>query len=181
MPELSEISEFFDQLDPNIDVIWGTAEDPTLGEDAKVIILATDMDNGFEENELWAEEHGTRKNDAYYASLIPRLYASYKPATQPMAAAQPTNVAQQEQPDTPPLVVELPENPEPAMAESTEPAMAENPEPAMAESAEPAVAESDDREETHEPPAAPHPVTMVERWKRWLEKKISNVMEDPEE
>ena len=165
MPELSEISEFFDQLDPNIDVIWGTAEDPTLGEDAKVIILATDMDNGFEENELWAEEHGTRKNDAYYASLIPRLYASYKPATQPMAAAQPTNVAQQEQPDTPPLVVELPENPEPAMAES----------------AEPAVAESDDREETHEPPAAPHPVTMVERWKRWLEKKISNVMEDPEE
>ena len=189
VPELSEISEFFDQLDPNIDVIWGTAEDPTLGEDAKVIILATDMDNGFEENELWAEEHGTRKNDAYYASLIPRLYASYKPATQPMAAAQPTNVAQQEQPDTPPLVVELPENPEPAMAESTEPAVAESAEsavaesiePAMAESAEPAVAESDDREERHEPPAAPHPVTMVERWKRWLEKKISNVMEDPEE
>ena len=29
--ELQEIDEFFDQLDPNIDVIWGTATDDSLG------------------------------------------------------------------------------------------------------------------------------------------------------
>ena len=30
--ELQEIDDFFDQLDPNIDVIWGTATDDSLGE-----------------------------------------------------------------------------------------------------------------------------------------------------
>ena len=39
--ELQEIDDFFDELDPNIEVIWGTATDDTLGEDAKVTILAT--------------------------------------------------------------------------------------------------------------------------------------------
>ena len=42
--ELQEIDDFFDQLDPNIDVIWGTATDDTLGEDAKVTILATGLE-----------------------------------------------------------------------------------------------------------------------------------------
>ena len=36
--ELQEIDDFFDQLDPNIEVIWGTATDDSLGEDAKVTI-----------------------------------------------------------------------------------------------------------------------------------------------
>ena len=39
--EMQEIDEFFDQLDPDIEVIWGTSTDDSLGEDAKVTILAT--------------------------------------------------------------------------------------------------------------------------------------------
>ena len=46
--ELQEIDDFFDELDPNIDVIWGTATDDSLGEDAKVTILATGMEDKLE-------------------------------------------------------------------------------------------------------------------------------------
>lgn len=68
--EMQEIDEFFDQLDPNIDVIWGTSTDNSLGEDAKVTILATGL-----ENDLKNEEKGVAKNeDGYYEDLIPLLY-----------------------------------------------------------------------------------------------------------
>ena len=76
--ELQEIDDFFDQLDPNIDVIWGTATDDSLGEDAKVTILAT----GLEESEEWREESGEWKEDSYYEELIPKLY---KPVVKKMA------------------------------------------------------------------------------------------------
>ena len=69
--ELQEIDDFFDQLDPNIDVIWGTATDNTLGEDAKVTILATGME---EDKEKWEQINVTQKDDAYYEELIPQLY-----------------------------------------------------------------------------------------------------------
>ena len=79
--ELQEIDDFFDQLDPNIDVIWGTATDDSLGEDAKVTILATgleeDMRNEREEQRI------VNNDDGYYEDLIPKLY---KPANkQPKA------------------------------------------------------------------------------------------------
>jgi cell division protein FtsZ len=72
--ELQEIDDFFDQLDPNIDVIWGTATDDSLGEDAKVTILATGMEDSLKEevgNDVY------RNEDEYYEALIPKLY---KPA-----------------------------------------------------------------------------------------------------
>lgn len=43
--ELLEIDAFMDELDPNIEVIWGMATDDTLDEDAKITILATGFDN----------------------------------------------------------------------------------------------------------------------------------------
>lgn len=43
--ELEEIDAFMDELDPNIDVIWGMATDDTLDADAKITILATGFDN----------------------------------------------------------------------------------------------------------------------------------------
>ena len=43
--ELEEIDAFMDELDNNIDVIWGLATDNTLNADAKVTILATGFDN----------------------------------------------------------------------------------------------------------------------------------------
>ena len=73
--ELQEIDDFFDQLDPNIDVIWGTATDDSLGEDAKVTILATGMEE--EEHEVRKEIIGDRIDESYYEELIPKLY---KPA-----------------------------------------------------------------------------------------------------
>jgi cell division protein FtsZ len=72
--ELQEIDDFFDQLDPNIDVIWGTATDDTLGEDAKVTILATGMEDSLKE-EVGKDVY--RNEDEYYEYLIPKLY---KPA-----------------------------------------------------------------------------------------------------
>ena len=45
--EMREIDAFMYGLNPNIDVIWGTSDDNILGEDAKVIILATGIDNRF--------------------------------------------------------------------------------------------------------------------------------------
>ena len=72
--ELQEIDDFFDQLDPNIDVIWGTATDDSLGEDAKVTILATGL-----EDELRSEvqQNAHHDEDDFYEDLIPKLY---KPA-----------------------------------------------------------------------------------------------------
>ncbi len=72
--ELQEIDDFFDQLDPNIEVIWGTSTDDTLGEDAKVTILATGL-----EDDLKREVQSELKLDdeAVYEELIPKLY---KPA-----------------------------------------------------------------------------------------------------
>lgn len=73
--EMQEIDDFFDQLDPNIDVIWGTSVDDTLGEDAKVTILATGL-----EDELRTEVQSDvyRSEDEFYEDLIPKLYKPVK-------------------------------------------------------------------------------------------------------
>ena len=76
--ELQEIDDFFDELDPNIEVIWGTATDDTLGEDAKVTILATGMEDHLEEenkHEVYTGE------DDYYEDIIKKLYKPSKKTT----------------------------------------------------------------------------------------------------
>ena len=105
--ELQEIDEFFDQLDPNIDVIWGTATDDTLGEDIKVTILATGMENRLEE-EVKTEVH--HNDDDYYEDLIDRLY---KPAKK--APTLGTVITQQE------IAFEVEPAPEPEPAPIPEP------------------------------------------------------------
>jgi len=75
--ELQEIDDFFDELDPNIEVIWGTATDDSLGEDAKVTILATGMEDRVEEE---VKEDVHRNEDDYYEDVIKKLY---KPAKKP--------------------------------------------------------------------------------------------------
>ena len=72
--ELQEIDDFFDQLDPNIDVIWGTATDDSLGEDAKVTILATGLEDDLR-SEVQQDIH--HDEDGFYEDLIKLLY---KPA-----------------------------------------------------------------------------------------------------
>ena len=113
--ELQEIDDFFDQLDPNIDVIWGTATDDSLGEDAKVTILATGMEDRLEE-EVKTNVH--QNEDDYYEDLIPKLYKPSK-QTQTMAAA----ITQQE------LQFEVMPAPEPEPAPVPEPKPEPKPEP----------------------------------------------------
>lgn len=106
--ELQEIDDFFDQLDPNIDVIWGTATDDTLGEDAKVTILATGMEDKVEE-EVQMDVHSNE--DDYYEDVIKKLY---KPAIKPTMAKV---ITQQELP----FEVEPAKEPEPAVVPEPEP------------------------------------------------------------
>ena len=121
--ELQEIDDFFDELDPNIDVIWGTATDDTLGEDAKVTILATGLEDDLS-NEVKKEVHHD-END-YYEDLIPKLYKPKKPTTmgeriiqteikfdvEPAPEPEPPVAVQPEPPVVEPVVEEsVPEEP----------------------------------------------------------------------
>ena len=108
--ELQEIDDFFDQLDPNIDVIWGTATDDSLGEDAKVTILATGMEDNLE-SEVKREVHNNE--DDYYEDLIPQLYKPAKKMPPTMAQA----IVQQEID----FDVEPAKEPEPAVIPEPEP------------------------------------------------------------
>ena len=104
--ELQEIDDFFDQLDPQIDVIWGTATDDSLGEDAKVTILATGL-----EDELRKEvkENVHRDDEDFYEDLIPLIY---KPAKKVAPTIKEVLAKDQELP----FEVESAEEPEPAPA-----------------------------------------------------------------
>ena len=73
--EMQEIDDFFDQLDPNIDVIWGTSTDDTLENDAKVTILATGLEDDLRKER---DERDCNTDDEYYEELIPKLYKPQK-------------------------------------------------------------------------------------------------------
>lgn len=74
--EMSEIDAFMDSLDSNIDVIWGVSDDNTLGEDVKVTILATGLDNDFVREER--EPAPVSDSDERYDEQIARLYKYVK-------------------------------------------------------------------------------------------------------
>lgn len=95
--EMQEIDDFFDLLDPNIEVIWGTSTDDMLGDDAKVTILATGQ-----EDEMLGDHTEYGGDDSYYEELIPKLYKPIR--TEP---AEPTTA-------DPPFDVQAAPEPEPA-------------------------------------------------------------------
>ena len=113
--ELQEIDDFFDQLDPNIDVIWGTATDDSLGEDAKVTILATGLEDDLR-SEVQKDAHNNE--DDFYEDLIPKLY---KPAKKEPSTMK--EVLAKEQP----LPFEVEKAPEPEPAPVPEPVVVEEP------------------------------------------------------
>ena len=146
--ELQEIDEFFDQLDPNIDVIWGTATDDSLGEDAKVTILATGMENDLRKD-VQADIH--RDEDDFYEDMIPLLYKPTKVETMGKI------IGKEQELD---FEVEEAKEPEPAV----------EPEPIIEE--QPAVVEPE-----AEPIEEPKQQTIVEKWKGWLNGLMKDVME----
>ena len=146
--ELQEIDDFFDQLDPNIDVIWGTATDDSLGEDAKVTILATGMENDLRKD-VQADIH--RDVDDFYEDLIPLLYKPTKVETMGKI------IGKEQKLD---FKVEEAKDPEPAV----------DPEPVVEE--QPAVVEPE-----AEPIEEPKLQTIVEKWKGWLNSLMKDVME----
>jgi cell division protein FtsZ len=146
--ELQEIDDFFDQLDPNIDVIWGTATDDSLGEDAKVTILATGMENDLRKD-VQADIH--RDEDDFYEDLIPMLYKPTKIETMGKI------IGKEQELD---FKVEEAKDPEPAV----------EPEPVVEE--QPAVEEPET-----EPIEEPKQQTIVEKWKGWLNSLVKDVME----
>ena len=146
--ELQEIDDFFDQLDPNIDVIWGTATDDSLGEDAKVTILATGMENDLRKD-VQADIH--RDEDDFYEDLIPLLYKPTKVETMGKI------IGKEQKLD---FKVEEAKDPEPAV----------EPEPIVEE--QPTVIEPE-----AEPIEEPKQQTIVEKWKGWLNSLMKDVME----
>ena len=146
--ELQEIDDFFDQLDPNIDVIWGTATDDSLGEDAKVTILATGMENDLRKD-VQADIH--RDVDDFYEDLIPLLYKPTKVETMGKI------IGKEQELD---FKVEEAKDPEPAV----------EPEPIVEE--QPTVIEPE-----AEPIEEPKQQTIVEKWKGWLNSLMKDVME----
>jgi len=75
--EMAEIDAFMDELSSEIEVIWGVSDDNTLGEDAKIAILATGMDD--DNSDFITPATATRDNDdEHYTELIKKLYKPKK-------------------------------------------------------------------------------------------------------
>ncbi len=149
--EMQEIDDFFDQLDPNINVIWGTSTDEALGEDAKVTILATGLEDDMRK-EISQNVH--RTDDDFYEDLIPKLY---KPAKKVIEV-----IAQQ-------LPFEVEPAPEPEPAKEPEPVA--EPDPVVEPEPEPV------EQTEEEKPDDPEEPTMVSKWKGWLNNLMKEVTE----
>jgi cell division protein FtsZ len=150
--ELQEIDDFFDQLDSNIEVIWGTASDDSLGEDAKVTILATGLEDDLKQ-ELQANAY--KDDEALYEDLIPKLYKPLKKKKVVEVLAQ-----------------ELPFEVEPA----------KEPEPAEVQSQQTEGHQQDTETEPEKPVEEPErqetETGMLKRWKDWIMKRMKEAMTD---
>lgn len=146
--EMQEIDDFFDLLDPNVEVIWGTSTDNTLGEDAKVTILATGLEDNLR-SEVQSEVH--RDENDFYEDLIPKLYKPKKKQTVAKVITQ-----------EPPFEVQLAPEPEPAKP-TAEPA----PETHTKEQGQTPFPDDD----------KPKKPGMLDKWKEWLRNLMNEVTE----
>ena len=136
--EMQEIDEFFDQLDPDIEVIWGTSTDDSLGEDAKVTILATGIDNEFTE----PKEEKLSEGEEHFEQLIKDLYKPVKRPKPQEKEEKETEIKEQDKKEPePPFIV---------VAPKVEPA------------AEPV------KEEKSEEMPEPKKPSILDKWKKWL-------------
>ena len=136
--EMQEIDEFFDQLDPDIEVIWGTSTDDSLGEDAKVTILATGIDNEFTE----PKEEKLSEGEEHFEQLIKDLYKPVKRPKPQEKEDKETEIKEQDKKEPePPFIV---------VAPKVEPAE-----------------EPVNEEKTVEMPEPKKP-SILDKWKKWL-------------
>ena len=147
--ELQEIDDFFDQLDPNIEVIWGTATDDSLGEDAKVTILATGLEDDLRSN---VQQDVHRNEDDFYEDLIPILYKPKKIDTIGKIIGKEQELE---------FKVEPAKEPEPIVEEQPKEEPIEQP------------VEEPEEESIEEPKQQ----SMVEKWKGWLNSLMKDVTE----
>ena len=143
--ELLDIDDFFAQLNPDIEVIWGTATDNSLGEDAKVTILASDVESHPERNQTDETEH----DEEYYEELIKQLY-------RPIPSKEPIK-------QDPPFDIEVPKEPEAADTDD------EDAEATDTETAEEHTSDNtNDKEPAAQSPASKNLHTILDKWKTWL-------------
>lgn len=162
--EMQEIDEFFDQLDPNIEVIWGTSTDNDLGEDAKVTILATGLEDNFSDNNH-ANMHFD--DESFYADLIPILYKPGKPAK--VSEVLTTDA---------PFEVEVAPEPEPAVQEPDN--IVQEPDetvPDEPEADEPEAHETDEQDSRIHHDTDNSEPTILDKWKDWLKSLMDDVSE----
>ena len=154
--EMQEIDDFFDQLDPNIDVIWGTSVDDSLGEDAKVTILATGLEDAMRSD---LRQEVQNSDDAYFEELIHKLYRPTPSKGSTMAAAIEPQF-------------EVTPAPEPEPAEPL-------PEPSVPEPPIEEASEEDEEQSEAEPPVDTQPKepTALDKMKDWLKRMLEAVSE----
>lgn len=125
--EMREIDAFFDELNPDIKVIWGLSDDDSLDEDAKVTILATGLNNELAD-EIQDNPVTTTKDEDDYQRIIDKLYhpirddfQSPKKVDSPEEdiPIEPSNIESTNIPDDeqPPLIPDAPTEESPVVEE----------------------------------------------------------------
>lgn len=125
--EMREIDAFFDELNPDIKVIWGLSDDDSLDEDAKVTILATGLNNELAD-EIQDNPVTTTKDEDDYQRIIDKLYhpirddfQSPKKVDSPEEdiPIEPSNIESTDFPDDeqPPLIPDAPTEESPVVEE----------------------------------------------------------------
>ena len=125
--EMREIDAFFDELNPDIKVIWGLSDDDSLDEDAKVTILATGLNNELAD-EIQDNPVTTTKDEDDYQRIIDKLYhpirddfQSPKKVDSPEEdiPIEPSNIESTDSPDDeqPPLIPDAPTEESPVVEE----------------------------------------------------------------
>lgn len=95
MDEMQEIDDFMKQLDDDIEVIWGTSTDNSLGKDAKVIILAAGM--AHEMKTASQERPQSVPDDEYFQALMQQLYFTPKAAVRTVIVEKEFEFTEEEQ------------------------------------------------------------------------------------
>ena len=95
MDEMQEIDDFMKQLDDDIEVIWGSSTDNSLGKDAKVIILAAGM--AHEMKTASQEKLQSVPDDEYFQALMQQLYFTPKAAVRTVIVEKEFEFTEEEQ------------------------------------------------------------------------------------